>query len=128
MTNKDRKAAIRARMAATGESYAAASRNLRAVTTRPSNQVRRLGDSIGRYPYVWLMDREAPDPAPARRIIQSLEAVPGWEQAGAVATLQKHDGTPYRDWRIKAVFVDGGLASGDADLDGRWRIHDVETR
>jgi hypothetical protein len=99
-----------------------------AVTTRPSNQVRTLSDSVDQYPYVWLMCREAPDPKPFTRIVHSDRPVVGWEKADAIATLQKYDGTSFRDWRILAVFVQGKLIDGQADPEGRWRFHDVEHR
>jgi hypothetical protein len=70
---------------------------MRAVTTKPSNQVRTLSESVSRYPYVWLMRREAPDPHPLTRIIHSDGPVVGWEKANRMASLQKYDGTSFRE-------------------------------
>lgn len=45
--------------------------NMNAVTTKPSNQKRFLREAKDKYPYVWLMDRELPEPKPFWCIIQS---------------------------------------------------------
>jgi hypothetical protein len=101
---------------------------MNAVTTKPSNQTRSLREAKDNYAYVWLMRREPPDPDPFWRIIQSDRAVPEFGAAGAEAALQKYDGTSFRTWRIVAVFVNGKLTSGQADLDQRYKFHDVESR
>jgi hypothetical protein len=101
---------------------------MNAVTTKPSNQKRSLREAKDKYAYIWLMHREPPDPAPYERIIQSDRPVPEFGAAGEQAALQKYDGTSFRTWRIVAVLVNGKLTSGQADLDVRYKFHDVEDR
>ena len=98
---------------------------IRPVSTRPSNRKTTLRQAGRDYQYSWLAYRDLDR---FWRIILSDRAVPGWEEAGTVIRLQKPDGTCYHCWEIRATMTGGVLTSGQADIDEKYALHEVESR